>query len=94
MVENGIGYIKVDVFGKGKAQELASKVKSVQGSGAKKIILDLRDNSGEGDESEGITAANLFLNHGTIAYLQGQKYPRTSPPIRRRRSPACRWLWW
>ena len=75
MVENGIGYIKVDTFGKGKAQELASKVKSVQGSGAKKIILDLRDNS-EGDESEGITAANLFLDHGTIAYLEGQKYPR------------------
>jgi carboxyl-terminal processing protease len=75
MVENGIGYIKVDTFSKGKAQELASKVKSAQGSGAKKIILDLRDNS-EGDESEGITAANLFLDHGTITYLEGQKYPR------------------
>ena len=23
-----------------------------------------------------IVAANLFLNHGTITYLQGQKYPR------------------
>ena len=75
MVENGIAYIKVDTFTKGKAQELASKVKSVQGQGAKKIILDLRDNS-EGDESEGITAANLFLDHGTITYLEGQKYPR------------------
>ena len=29
-----------------------------------------------GDESEGIAAANLFLNHGTITYLQGQKFPR------------------
>ncbi|HEV2716273.1 MAG TPA: S41 family peptidase, partial [Terriglobales bacterium] len=37
--------------------------------------LDLRNN-GEGDESEGIATANLFLNHGTITYLQGQKYPR------------------
>ena len=24
----------------------------------------------------GIATANLFLNHGTITYLQGQKYPR------------------
>ena len=37
--------------------------------------MDLR-NSAEGDESEGIATANLFLNHGTITYLQGQKYPR------------------
>src|SRR5207302_7919804 len=29
-----------------------------------------------GEESEGIATANLFLNHGTITYLQGQKYPR------------------
>jgi len=39
------------------------------------LILDLRD-CAEGEESEGIATANLFLNHGTITYLQGQKYPR------------------
>jgi len=33
-------------------------------------------NCAEGEESEGIGTANLFLNHGTITYLQGQKYPR------------------
>ena len=38
-------------------------------------MLDLR-NSGGGDEDEGIATANLFLNHGTISYLQGQKYPK------------------
>jgi len=41
----------------------------------KKLVLDLRD-CAEGEESEGIATANLFLNHGTITYLQGQKYPR------------------
>ena len=25
---------------------------------------------------EGVATANLFLNHGTITYLQGQKYPK------------------
>ena len=75
MVDENIGYIRVDAFTKGKAQEIANKVKALQKSGAKKLILDLR-NCAEGDESEGIATANLFLNHGTITYLQGQKYPR------------------
>ena len=38
-------------------------------------MLDLR-NSAAGDEAEGIATANLFLDHGTITYLQGQKFPR------------------
>jgi carboxyl-terminal processing protease len=75
MVDDGIGYVQVDAFPKGKAQELAAKVRALQKSGAKKLILDLR-NCAEGGESEGIAVANLFLNHGTITYLQGQKYPR------------------
>ncbi len=50
-------------------------MKSLEKSGAKKILLDVR-NCAEGDEAEGIAVANLFLNHGTITYLQGQKYPR------------------
>lgn len=73
--EDGIVYIKVDAFNKGKAQEIGNKLKANQLKGAKKIILDLRDCS-EGDEQEGIATANLFLNHGMIAYLQGQRYPR------------------
>jgi len=75
MIEDGIGYIKVDALTKGKAAEVAGKVKSLEKSGAKKLLLDLR-NDADGDESEGIAVANLFLNHGTITYLQGQKYPR------------------
>jgi carboxyl-terminal processing protease len=77
MVEEGIGTIQVDALTKGKALEIAGKIKDLQKTGAKKLILDLR-NCAEGDESEGIAVANLFLNHGTIAYLQGQKYPRES----------------
>src|SRR6266567_3798139 len=75
MLEDGIGEIHVDALPKSKSQEIAAKVKALQRSGAKKLILDLRD-CAEGEESEGIATANLFLNHGTITYLQGQKYPR------------------
>jgi carboxyl-terminal processing protease len=75
MVEEGIGYLRVTALTKGKAQEIAVKIKSLEKSGAKKLILDLR-NTSEGEESEGVATANLFLNHGTITYLQGQKFPR------------------
>lgn len=77
LMDDGIGYIKAEALPKGKAQEIAGKVKSLEKSGAKKILLDLR-NCADGDESEGIAVANLFLNHGTITYLQGQKFPRES----------------
>lgn len=74
-LDDGIGYIKVDAFTQGKAQEIANKVKSLQNHGAKKLIIDVRDCSA-GDEKEGIATANLFLNHGVIATLQGQRYPK------------------
>jgi carboxyl-terminal processing protease len=74
-MDANIGYIKAEALSKGKAQEIASKIKSLEKSGSKKILLDLR-NCAEGEESEGVAVANLFLNHGTITYLQGQKFPR------------------
>jgi carboxyl-terminal processing protease len=77
-LEDGVGYIKVDSFTKGKSQEIAGLVRTLQRSaGTKKLVLDLR-NCADGDESEGVATANLFLDHGMIAYLQGQKYPRES----------------
>src|SRR5712671_2256611 len=75
MLEDSIGYIKVDALIKGKTQEIAAKIKALEKSGAKKLVLDLR-NTSDGEESEGVATANLFLNHGTITYLQGQKFPR------------------
>jgi len=75
MLADNVGYIKVDAIAEGKAQEIAAKIRDLQKQGAKKLILDLR-NTAAGTESEGIATANLFLDHGTITYLQGQKYPR------------------
>ena len=74
-LEDGIGYIKIEDFPRGRSQEVAAKLKDLENAGAKKVILDLR-NSGSGDENEGIATANLFLNHGMISYLQGQTYPK------------------
>jgi carboxyl-terminal processing protease len=73
MMPDNVGYIKAPALDKGKAQEIANRIKSLQKDGAKKLILDLRNDS-EGDEEEGVAVANLFLDKGTIATLQGQKY--------------------
>lgn len=73
MLSDGIGYIQPDTLTKGKSQEIAAKIKDLEKQGAKKLILDLR-NVAMGDEDEGIATANLFLNHGVITYIQGQKY--------------------
>ncbi len=75
MLADNVGYIKVDAFPAGKSQEIASKIRDLQKQGAKKLMLDLR-NCASGDEAEGVATANLFLDHGTITYLQGQKFPR------------------
>jgi carboxyl-terminal processing protease len=72
-----VGVIKAQVLSKGKAQEIAEKIKSLQKKGAKKLILDLRYDS-EGDEDEGVAVANLFLGKGTIGALQGQKYEKVT----------------
>ncbi len=75
MLADNVGYIKVDSLPPGKSQEIAAKIRELQKQGATKLVLDLRNAAG-GEESEGVATANLFLDHGTITYLQGQKYPR------------------
>jgi carboxyl-terminal processing protease len=75
MLENETGYILAGDFVKGRSQDIAAKIKDLQRQGAKKFVLDLRG-SGMGDQQEGINTANLFLDHGTITFVQGQKFPK------------------
>ncbi|MBV8206829.1 MAG: PDZ domain-containing protein [Acidobacteria bacterium] len=75
LMEDGIGYIRPETLSKGKAQEVAAQVKALEKQGAKKLVLDLRDTA-MGDEQEGVDTANLFLNHGIITWLQGQKFEK------------------
>jgi carboxyl-terminal processing protease len=77
MAADNTGVIKAQVLTKGKAAEIAEKIKSLQKKGAKKLVLDLRNNS-EGEEEEGVAVANLFLGKGNIGSLQGQKYEKVT----------------
>ena len=71
--ENGsILYLKPGTLSKARVDEIVSKVKANKN---RKVLLDLRDAAG-GDEEEGLRLANLFISQGTLAMLEGQKFPK------------------
>lgn len=56
----GIGYVKVTSFSKGTTKDFKLAVKDLKNQGCKKLIIDLRDNTG-GLESEGLDLADELL---------------------------------
>ena len=70
---SSILYLKPGSLSAARVDEIAAKIKSA--GKTRKILLDLRDVS-EGDADQGIRLANFFINQGTLAVLEGQKFPR------------------
>ena len=66
-------YIKPGALTSDRVDQIASKIKSA--GKTRKILLDLRDVS-QGEPEQGMRLANFFINQGTIATLEGQKYPK------------------
>jgi carboxyl-terminal processing protease len=65
-------YLKPGVLTAARVDDIAARIKA---SGKnKKVLLDLRDTSGE-DLNQGLRLANLFIRTGTLASLEGQKVP-------------------
>ncbi len=60
LVGTDIAYIKLDDFTPGAAKEVADALTRLKEKGAKKLILDLRDNPG-GLMNEAINIVNLFI---------------------------------
>lgn len=75
LVDPGVGYVKISELVAGKAQEVKKVIESLQREGAKKLIVDVRDLASH-DLDEAVAVANLFLDHGTIVTVEGQKYPK------------------
>jgi len=74
--ENGsILYLKPEILDHDHVQEVEAKLKGMQKAGGKKVLLDLRDVAA-GDMNEATRLANMFLKSGTIATLEGQKFPK------------------
>jgi len=75
MLAGNVGYINIDALGAVQIKQTADAIQSLKKGGAQKLVLDLRD-CAAGAPEDGIALANLFLDKGRIAYLQGQRVPR------------------
>jgi carboxyl-terminal processing protease len=64
-------YLKPGALTAARVDEIAAKIRSAKG---RRILLDLRDATGD-DAAQGVRLANFFLKQGTIATLEGQKFP-------------------
>ena len=68
-------YLKPEILDHDHVQQVEAKLKGMQKAGNKKVLLDLRDVAA-GDMTEATRLANLLLKSGTIATLEGQKFPK------------------
>jgi carboxyl-terminal processing protease len=66
-------YLKPGALTAARVDEIGAKIKAA-GPG-RKVLLDLRDSS-SGDAQAGLRLANFFVKQGTLATLEGQKFPR------------------
>lgn len=65
--ENSIGYINIDIFSETLTNQVSNALKDLEEKGMKKLIIDLRDNSG-GYLDSAETTASLFLEKGKLIY--------------------------
>ncbi len=63
MLENNIGYISLLTFDEGCAEEFKTAIDSLKNQGAKKLIVDLRNNTG-GLVDEALVIADYFIPKG------------------------------
>ncbi len=77
MIEPGVGFIKVSKFADTTYSEFLNAIAKLRNQGAKKYIIDLRENSG-GFMEQAINMVNEFLPAGRmIVYSKGKSYPRS-----------------
>jgi len=76
MIEPGVGFIKVSKFASTTYTEFLNAIADLRAKGAKRYIIDLRENSG-GFMDQAINMVNEFLPaNQMIVYSEGKAYPR------------------
>ena len=69
LMDNGVGYLRIDSFTSGTAVEFRNAVNSLTNQGATSLIFDLRDNSGE-NLNAALVATDYCVPSGLIAQSQ------------------------
>lgn len=78
MIEPKVGYIKVSKFARETHKEFVEALDKLHDQGMKKVIVDLRGNTG-GYLDQAVEIVNEFLPEGKlIVYTQGKARPRQS----------------
>ena len=77
MVDDEIGFVKLTKFSQTTSSEFIKAVKELKSQGMKKLILDLRDNTG-GYLGEAVNVADQMLQgNSLIVYTEGEHRPRS-----------------
>ncbi len=71
LLDNGIGYARLTVFGSNTAGELTTALTKLQAEGAKAYVLDLRDNGG-GYLNAAIEVSSKFIPSGPIVSVEAK----------------------
>lgn len=69
LMDNGVGYLRIDSFTSGTAVEFRNAVNSLTNQGATSLVFDLRDNSGE-NLNAALVATDYCVPSGLIAQSQ------------------------
>ncbi|MBQ7194058.1 MAG: S41 family peptidase [Bacteroidales bacterium] len=78
MVDDTTGYIRLSKFSRTTATEFLTSSAELLAKGMKKLVFDLRDNTG-GYFDQALVLSNLFLNKGdNIVYMEGLHRKRSS----------------
>ncbi len=75
MLDQDTGYIAITSFMESTAEDFREALKAVTESGAKKLVLDLRDNGG-GLLNACIDVADEFLDQGIVVSVEGKSQER------------------
>jgi carboxyl-terminal processing protease len=82
--ERKLGYVRISIFARHTAEELAQVLRQLESAGVRGLVLDLRQNPG-GLLTSAIDVADLFLDHGVIVRTSGRN---VEPQVYEAREPG------
>ena len=81
MIRDSIGYVAVSSFTDRMTEELRARLTALREQGAKRLVIDLRDNGG-GVMDEAVKMASLFVPKGTLVVSSRGRDPKMNQEYR------------
>jgi carboxyl-terminal processing protease len=81
LLPDGVGYIKLSIFGERTNGELEDAIRGLRGQGAARYVVDLRDNGG-GLLPAAVDVASQFLSDGVVLYERNSSGEERPFPVK------------